>query len=177
MQLVIDETNRLATLVKRLLIFSRPIDKKLKPTDINKLINEVVSFLNMKMNEVKISASLFLTPDLPLIQADENSIKEVIINILDNSIEAMPEGGTIKISTRVDSDNERLSIEVDDQGKGISEDIISKVFDPFFTSKESGAGLGLYISYQIIKAHNGEISFSKNSGTGIKCTIKLPFSN
>lgn len=177
MQLVIDETNRLATLVKRLLIFSRPIDKKLKPTDINKLISEVVSFMNMKMNEMRISVVLFLTPDLPLIQADENSIKEVIINILDNSIEAMPDGGIIKINTRVDSENERLSIEVDDQGKGISEDIINKVFDPFFTSKESGAGLGLYISYQIIKAHNGEISFIKNTGAGIKCIINLPFSN
>lgn len=70
-----------------------------------------------------------------------------------------------------------LAIEVDDQGKGISSEIIDKVFDPFFTSKETGAGLGLSISYQIIKAHSGEISFSENPGAGMKCIIKLPVSN
>ncbi len=175
MQMVIDETNRLSTLVNRLLIFSRPIDKKLKPTDINKLLNEVVSFLSIERNDIKISASLDLAPDLPMIQADESTIKQVIINILENSIEAMPDGGTIKISTNIDHAN-KLTIEVDDEGKGISEDILNKVFDPFFTSKESGAGLGLSISYQIIKAHNGEIAFSKKSGNGIKCIIKLPLS-
>lgn len=176
MQLVIDETNRLSTLVKRLLIFARPIDKKKKPTDINKLIKEVVSFISMDINEIKITSILDLSPDLPLIQADESSIKEVIINILENSIEAMPEGGLIKVSTNIDSENNKLTIEVHDQGKGISEDIIDKVFDPFFTSKESGAGLGLSISYQIIKAHSGEITFLNNPDAGMKCIIKLPLS-
>jgi signal transduction histidine kinase len=176
MQLVIDETNRLSTLVKRLLIFSRPIDKKMKPTDINKLIKEVVSFISMDTNEMKIAPGLDLAPDLPLILADESAIKEVIINILENSIEAMPEGGLINISTGIDSENDRLTIEVDDQGMGISEDIIDKVFDPFFSSKESGAGLGLSISYQIVKAHNGEITFLHNPGPGMKCIIKLPLS-
>jgi signal transduction histidine kinase len=174
MQLVINETNRLSTLVKRLLIFSRPIDKKMKPTDINKLIREVVSFVSMGLNETDISVSLSLAPDLPMINTDESSVREVIINILDNSVEAMPDGGSIKISTAVDSENKKLVIEVDDQGEGISSDIIDKVFDPFFTSKETGAGLGLSISYQIIKAHNGEISFSENTGAGMKCIIKLP---
>ncbi len=176
MQLVIDETNRLTTLVKRLLIFARPIDKKKKPTDINKLVKEVVSFISMDTDEIKISQGLDLAPDLPLIEVDESSIKEVIINILENSIEAMPEGGLIKIKTYIDSEKNKLTIEVDDQGKGISEDIIDKIFDPFFTSKESGAGLGLSISYQIIKAHNGEITFLNNPGAGIKCIIKLPHS-
>lgn len=174
MQLVIDETNRLSTLVKRLLIFSRPIDKKMKPTDINKLVTEVVSFVSMGLSEADISVSLNLTPGLPLIDTDESSVREVIINIMDNSVEAMPDGGSLKISTGIDSENKKLVIEVADQGKGISSEIIDKVFDPFFTSKETGAGLGLSISYQIIKAHNGEISFSENHGAGMKCIIKLP---
>jgi signal transduction histidine kinase len=174
MQLVIDETNRLSTLVKRLLVFSRPIDKKMKPTDINKLIREVVSFVSMGLNGTDIEIVLSLSPDLPLIDTDESSVREVIINILDNSVEAMPDGGSIKISTGIDSENKKLAIEVDDQGKGISSEIIDKVFDPFFSSKETGAGLGLSISYQIIKAHNGEISFSENPGAGVKCIIKLP---
>ena len=177
MQLVINETNRLSTLVKRLLVFSRPIDKRMKPTDINKLIKEVVSFVSMGLIETGIPVSLSLTPDLPLIETDESSIREVIINDLDNAVEAMPDGGSIKISTGIDAEDNMLAIEVDDQGKGISSEIIDKVFDPFFTSKETGAGLGLSISYQIIKAHSGEISFSENPGAGMKCIIKLPVSN
>ncbi|NLE34550.1 MAG: hypothetical protein GX622_05570 [Bacteroidales bacterium] len=176
MQLVINETNRLSTLVKRLLIFSRPIDKMLKPTDINRLISEVAGFINTNLHETGISLELSLQPDLPLVETDENSIREVIINILDNSVEAMPEGGIIAISTGIDRANNKLIIEVKDQGEGISGEIIDKVFDPFFTSKETGAGLGLSISYQIIKAHNGEISFSENRDAGMKCIIKLPFS-
>jgi len=174
MQLVINETNRLSTLVKRLLIFSRPIDKRMKPTDINKLIKEVVSFVTMGLGETDISVKLSLSPELPMIGTDESSVREVIINILDNSVEAMPDGGSIKISTCIDKKENKLLIEVDDKGEGISRDIIDKVFDPFFTSKETGAGLGLSISYQIIKAHNGEISFRENRGGGMKCIIKLP---
>lgn len=176
MQLVIDETNRLSNLVKRLLIFSRPIDQKMKPTDINKLINEVVSFISVEINSNTISIELKLNTYLPLIQIDEGSVKQVIINVLENSIEAMPEGGIITISTDIDPDTKKIIIEVTDTGKGISEEIINKIFDPFFTSKESGAGLGLSISYQIIKAHNGEICFLNNPDNVTKCIIKLPLS-
>jgi len=176
MQMVIDETNRLSTLVKRLLIFSRPIDKKMKPTDINKLIDEVVSFISVERNNMTISIRENLNPVLPMIHTDENSIKQVIINVLENSIEAMPEGGIIGISSDIDAGNKKIIIEITDTGKGISEDIINMIFDPFFTSKESGAGLGLSISYQIVKAHNGEICFMKNPDKGTKCIIKLPLS-
>lgn len=174
MQMVIDETNRLSTLVKRLLIFSRPIDKKMVLTDINKLISEVVSFINIDRNYSRMSIESTLGDDLPLIMADENSIKQVLINVIENSIEAMPEGGAINIFSGYDSQNEKLIIRVVDEGKGIPDEIFNKIFDPFFTSKESGAGLGLSISYQIVKAHNGEICFSKNNGKGSICIIKLP---
>ncbi len=174
MQMVIDEINRLSTLVKRLLIFSRPIDKKMKLTDINKLINEVVSFISVERNNKTIAIGQNLKSDLPLIQIDESSIKQVIINVLENSIEAMPEGGTINIASDIDAGNKKVIIEIADTGKGISEEIINKIFDPFYTSKESGVGLGLSISYQIVKAHNGEICFLKNLDKGTKCIIKLP---
>ena len=176
MQMVIKETNRLSDLVKRLLIFSRPIDKRLKPTDINKLINEVVSFISIEKNTKTISIELSLCNGLPLIQIDESSIKQVIINVLENSLEAMPEGGVINISSGIEPENEIIIIEITDTGKGISEEISNKIFDPFFTSKESGAGLGLSISYQIVKAHNGEIVISNNPDKGTRCIIKLPVS-
>jgi two-component system, NtrC family, sensor histidine kinase HydH len=176
MQIVINETNRLTNLVKKLLIFSRPIDKKMKQTNINKLIEEVVEFINIERNNKSVTIDCDLNPDLPLILIDENSIKQVFINLVENSIEAMPDGGAINFISHKDATNEKIEIEISDTGKGIPEEIFNKVFEPFFTSKESGVGLGLAISYQIIKAHNGEISFLNNSGKGTKCIIKLPLS-
>jgi two-component system, NtrC family, sensor histidine kinase HydH len=176
MQIVINETNRLTNLVKKLLIFSRPIDKKMKQTNINKLIKEIVEFINIERNNNCVTINCDLNPDLPLILIDENSIKQVFINLVENSIEAMPDGGAINFTSRQDATKEKIEIEISDTGKGIPEEIFNKVFEPFFTSKESGVGLGLAISYQIIKAHNGEISFSNNSGKGTKCIIKLPLS-
>ena len=174
MQIVIDETNRLSNLVKRLLIFSRPIDKNLKQTDLNKLINEVVSFVNVERSNKKITVDCILNQSIPLLPLDGNSIKQVIINIIDNSVEAISEEGEIKIVTGFLAQEEKIILEISDSGNGIPEEIINKVFDPFFTSRESGAGLGLAISYQIIKAHNGEISLSNIPGGGAKCTIKFP---
>lgn len=172
MQLVINETNRLTSLVKRLLIFSRPIDKKMKMTNLNKLINEVVGFINIENNSIPVECNL--NPDLPLVSMDENSIKQVILNVLNNSIEALTESGRIIIATGLDKENENIEIQITDNGQGIPDEILNKIFEPFFTSKESGVGLGLAISYQIIKAHNGEISFMKNSDMGTRCIIKLP---
>jgi signal transduction histidine kinase len=172
MQLVIDETNRLAGLVKKLLIFSRPIDKKMKLANLNKLINEVVGFLNIENGKIQVECNL--NQDLPFVNIDENSIKQVIINILENSLEAMTNGGTININSALDKENDNIEIQISDNGQGIPDEILNKIFEPFFTSKESGVGLGLAISYQIIKAHNGEIFFENNSDRGTKCIIKLP---
>lgn len=174
MEMVINEINRMSNLVKRLLIFSRPIEKKMKQTDINKLIHEVINFINIDKISKNISVELGLDPELPFIPADENSIKQVLMNVLDNSIEAMTEGGKIAVISKRDEANGKISIEVSDTGEGISDEIKYKIFEPFFTSKETGSGLGLAISYEIIKAHNGEISFLKNGECGVTCIIKIP---
>lgn len=174
MKMVIDEINRLSNLVKRLLIFSRPIDKKMKLTEINKLISQVVNFVCLDRGNSLITIEQELDENLPLIPTDENSIKQVLMNVLDNSMEAMPEGGIIKMVSKMEPGNEKLTIEISDSGEGIPDELINKIFEPFFTSKTTGAGLGLAISYEIVKAHNGEINFSKNGERGTRCTIKLP---
>jgi signal transduction histidine kinase len=96
--------------------------------------------------------------------------------VLENAFEAMNSGGAINIITDNDFKNNRIVIRISDTGKGIPEEIINKVFEPFFTSKEAGVGLGLAISHQIVTAHNGEIYFSDNSDKGTDCIIKLPVS-
>ena len=174
MQMVINEINRMSNLVKRLLIFSRPIENKMKPTDINKLISEVSNFINIDRSINDISVELELYPDKLVVPADENSIKQVLLNVLDNSIEAMTNGGKITIISKIDVENEKVSIQISDTGEGIPDEIMNKIFEPFFTSKLTGSGLGLAISYESVKAHNGEISFLKNDDRGTKCIIKLP---
>ena len=174
MEMVINEINRMSNLVKRLLIFSRPIEKKMKQTDINKLIGEVINFINIDKSGKNISVELKLDPELPVIPADENSIKQVLMNVLDNSIEAMTGGGIISVISKRDAESGKIAIEISDTGEGIPDEIKYKIFEPFFTSKVTGSGLGLAISYEIIKAHNGEIGFLKNGERGARCIIKIP---
>jgi signal transduction histidine kinase len=134
----------------------------------------VVSFVNIERDNKKISVECNLSQHIPMLPLDGNSMKQVIINIINNSVEAITEKGRIDIISDFDPENGKIILEISDSGKGIPDQIINRIFDPFFTSKETGAGLGLAISYQIIKAHNGEIFFSNNSECGTKCTIKLP---
>ncbi len=174
MQMVIDETNRLSSLVNRLLIFSRPVEKNLKETDINILIDDVLKFLDYDKAGSKVTVIRNLNPDLPEIMIDENSMKQVLINILNNSYESMTDGGEIRVLTEYDYAGDTIIIQIMDNGIGIPEECLDEIFVPFFTLKDSGAGLGLAISDQIVKAHNGEISLVNLLSGGVRCVIKLP---
>ena len=172
--LVLDEINRLSSLVKRLVVFSRPIKKNFKPIDIRSLIEEVAGMVDMSNGHKNISIEKIFEKELPSINADGNTIKQVFINVLNNSIESIDKKGKITISTSYIHEKDMIKIDVCDTGKGIPEEIIDKIFEPFFTSKDTGTGLGLSISHEIIVAHKGSISFSKNDPLGIKCTVILP---
>ena len=175
--LVIDEINRLSDLVKRLVVFSRPIYKNLKPIRIDHTIEEIISLINYENSGKEIRINKKLLVDSPLVNADTNSLKQVLINIITNSIESIEERGEIMIETGFNEKESVVIIEISDNGKGIPDDILNNIFDPFFTSKETGTGLGLSISHEIIAAHGGSISFQKNKEKGTKCIITLPISN
>jgi len=174
MQMLIDETNRLSSLVNRLLIFSRPIEKNIKQSDINLLLDDVLRFLDYENEGSQIAVLRKFKSDIPLIDIDENSIKQVLINILNNSYESMPSGGKITVMSQYERDKNIVIIEICDLGTGIPEESLEEIFVPFFTLKETGVGLGLAISDQIVKAHSGEIIMVNNSPGGVKCIIKLP---
>lgn len=173
-QMVIDETNRLVSLVNRLLIFSRPIENKLKPTDINSLVAEVIAFLPMELNEKRVTIENRADYTLPLIPLDYSSIKQVLINIIQNSVDSIDKEGIIVITTSTTDNGKSIKVEVNDSGTGIPEEALSNIFDPFFTLKENGVGLGLAISYQIVKAHGGDITIKNRDTGGVSCLIKLP---
>lgn len=173
MEMVVNETNRLSNLIKRLLIFSRPINKKMISTNIFEQLKETVKILHIQKKNEDIKF-IFNNINIPNIEADINSIQQVFINIISNSMEAMPNGGCITINTQTIEDNSKIRIEFIDEGSGIPDHIIDKMLELFVTSKPSGVGLGLSISNEIIKAHNGEIFFKNRNQGGAKCTIILP---
>lgn len=172
MQLVINEINRLSNLVNRLLIFSKPVADNFTNTNINNLINDVLTFF--KTDRYTEKAEIIFLPDDSLhdIKIDPNKIEQVIINIISNAFDAIPSKGKIKIATSIK--NDFINIIITDDGKGIPDESKSNIFDPFFSTKDTGTGLGLSIAYEIIEAHKGKIEFSSKLNEGSTFTIFLP---
>jgi signal transduction histidine kinase len=154
-----------------LLDFARQSEPAISPTDINVEINKVLSILNFELKYIEVNTIL---PQLPYINCDPGQIRQVIMNILTNSIQAITVNGNITIETREENNN--VEIIITDNGCGIPEENLSKIFDPFFTTKKpgEGTGLGLSISYGIIKRHNGSIDVKSQVGKGATFIIKLP---
>ena len=174
LDMVISEIDRLSNLVKRLVIFSSPIIKNLIATNLTKLIEEVIGFFDLKSINKNIYIKIKSEKHLPSALIDVNSFKQVIINIITNSIESIEHSGNIQIQLKNDLKNKNIIIEIIDDGNGIQDDLLDKIFDPFFTLKEKGTGLGLTISHEIMSAHNGSIFFNNNKDKGVICTISLP---
>ena len=175
LDLVIEETQRCAKIVSGLLEFSRQTPPEMKIVSINDIINKTLILFESVLlaNNIKLETSL--TQELPMIMADESKIKQVLTNILLNSIDAMPNGGNLRIQSLLLPNRKFVEIEIKDSGIGIPKENLDRIFDPFFTTKKSkGTGLGLSISYGIIQQHNGtiEVNSEVNKGTIVK--IRLP---
>lgn len=175
---VIDESlegvDRVKQIVQDLKNFSRIDEAEWQWADIHAGIE---STLNIAWNEIKYKAEVHKEyGELPNIECVPSQINQVIMNLLVNSAHAMEEPGNIYI--RTSSQEDKITIQVEDDGSGISDDIIGKIFDPFFTTKEvgKGTGLGLSLSYGIIKKHNGELTVVSTPGKGTVFTIVLPVS-
>ncbi len=162
--------DRASTIAKELLQFSRQRETEIIPLNINDIITSTLTLLRYKLGDVIIHQKL---SDVPDVMGDPGKLEQVFINILNNSVEAMPNGGSISISTS--HSNSEVKIEISDTGIGISEENLPRVFDPFFTTKEigRGTGLGLSICHGIINQHNGTIDISSTAGKGTTVIIKL----
>jgi signal transduction histidine kinase len=124
--------------------------------------------------ERKISIEKFFDYDTPPLMLDKNSIKQVLLNIINNSIEAMPEGGVLTINTRYKESEKEVELVIGDTGIGISEETLSQVFQPFFTTKDKGLGLGLNIVQKFVKEHGGYITITSTPGMGTQVTLVFP---
>lgn len=162
---------RASVIARELLQFSRQRDSEFIPLNINSVLRGALTLLQYKLKDIVVRQDL---ADLPEVMGDAGKLEQVFINILSNSVEAMPGGGTISIATSRADGGVRLRIE--DSGPGIPEKNLSRVFDPFFTTKEvgTGTGLGLSICYGIIKEHHGTIDLAGAVEKGTAVTITIP---
>ena len=181
-QRIIAEINRIETLLKNLLSYAKPPIPQFAPIDVNRIIDNAVKAAKYSLkghtlgaNPLKAKGIEFVKEldDLPLIVADAAQLQQVTLNLLLNAVHAVPDGGTIKLTTSATLDDE-IRIDVADNGKGIAESDLEKIFLPFFTTKPKGTGLGLSICKRLIEQHNGTISVARNREGGLTFTIRLP---
>lgn len=168
---VSQEINRINELVGELLNFVKEPVLLREPVKLTKLINEVIALLTPQLDMQGISVKINHADQQPSVLLDKALIKQALLNICVNAIHAMPDGGTLVISTELSEGH--LTVSVEDTGCGIPEAIKDKIFDPFVTSKADGVGIGLSMCHKIVTAHGGRISAFSNAGSGSKFEITL----
>jgi two-component system NtrC family sensor kinase len=168
---------RCKVITHRLLGFARRMDITLESISINSLMKEVLSFLDQEALYRGIHIDLDLAESIPIIESDRGQLQQIFLNLINNAIDAIGKDGKVIIKTSK-RDEDTVQVDVIDNGKGIPQDIISHIFDPFFTTKDTGekrgTGLGLFITYGIIKKLGGHISVRSTVGTGTTFTVILP---
>jgi signal transduction histidine kinase len=173
------EIGRIESLLENLLDFARPPKPHFMPVDVSKILSSAVNFSRKRhpqsaddAEEIKIVNTV--EDDLPKIMADPMQLQQVFLNLLNNSFEAMADGGTLTISAFHDTPAKTIAIEISDTGKGISDELMGQIFKPFFTTKPKGTGLGLVISRQLIEQNGGTITVSSNRERGATFRVTLP---
>ncbi|HZQ96817.1 MAG TPA: ATP-binding protein [Candidatus Sulfotelmatobacter sp.] len=176
LDLIASESRRCGDLVKNLLTFSRTTPMNLQPTNLNQVIEQALRLVQHQLELSGIHVEEQLEPGLPLIPCDGAQIEQVLLALLMNAIDAMPQGGNLWISSAWSSEANQVRIVVRDDGAGIPPEILPRIFEPFLTTKETGrgVGLGLAISHSILERHNGTITVHSEAGRGTTFTVTLP---
>lgn len=168
-----EEIDRLNSIVVDFLFAVRPMDVRLRLAPINVIIEDVCKFVQYELESHRIVIKKQLGEYLPKLAVDENLIKQVLLNIIKNSMNAMEAiGGVLTIGTKLEGNH--VLITISDTGIGMDEQTMAKIFEPFFTTKSTGSGLGLTMVFKVVKEHHGDISVSSRLGEGTTFTISLP---
>lgn len=171
------QTKRCRSIIQSLLKFSRASRKEeFEPTDVNSILKETLMFTRHQVEKSKVRLVEKLAESLPLINGHSGQLQQVFTNLILNAVQAMPEGGTLAVDSRMCEDLKTVEISFTDTGVGIPEGHLDKIFEPFFTSKKvgEGTGLGLSVSYGLIKNHGGEIKVKSKKNQGTTFTVILP---
>jgi two-component system, NtrC family, sensor kinase len=169
------ETERIRKIVKNLLDFSKPKDANPKDSDINIVVQKTLTLVQNMIDVQNIETIVRLKEGLPHVFIDEHQVQQVLVNLITNAVQAMSSGGRLFVASRTGMNKDTIEITVKDTGKGIQPEFLSHIFDPFFSTKgEGGTGLGLSVSYGIIKNHRGNIRVESKPGVGTTFTVELP---
>jgi signal transduction histidine kinase len=174
LEIIINETLRCKTIIQDLLEFSREKEPEKVLANINRIIEKTLGMLENEFRLHHVNVKKFLSREMQDNLMDVNQMHQVFVNLLLNAVEATQENGEITIMSQIDQVRKRVRVEIADTGCGIPPEHISKVFEPFFTTKAKGTGLGLAVTYRIIRNHQGDIQVSSQPGEGTRFTIGIP---
>jgi signal transduction histidine kinase len=175
-QIIFEEVERLERILNGVLSFSKVSTTERKPEDFNAILDEILRSLRRELDQKRIRVEREWTQGLPLISCDKDQIKQVFLNLIQNAQDAMAGRGVITLRTYLASDEGGLWVvgEVVDSGRGIPTDVLQNIFNPFFTTKAQGTGLGLPITRRMVEAHGGRIEVDNRPGEGTTFRVKLP---
>ncbi|MBI4775570.1 MAG: ATP-binding protein [Deltaproteobacteria bacterium] len=173
---VLESVERSGAITKQLLGFARQFEPSISPLHLKEVMSEVLSFLGKEPLYRNISVHMDIPEDLPVIYSDRRSLQQIFLNLINNAIQAMNSGGLLDITARK-IQGDRVSISIQDNGRGISPENLKKIFEPFFTTRglNGGTGLGLSITYGLVRKLNGDITVHSELGVGTMFVITLPF--
>jgi PAS domain S-box-containing protein len=167
------EVERLIEMVSRILDFARKPDRKVEPTDAADLVRSVLTLSKKYLQHRSIGVEQEMALDLPQVLAAPGELKQVFLNLVVNAVEAMPDGGTLRIKSRETEDG-YLAISFADTGEGIPAQDLEHIFEPFFSTKKGSTGLGLSVSNSLVEAHGGRLTVESEIGVGTTLTVWLP---
>jgi signal transduction histidine kinase len=172
LKVVNEEVDRLNSIVVDFLFAVRPMNAEFRRGDFNDFLRELAEFVSFELEEAGVKLAMNLADNLPALDFDASLMKQAFLNLIKNAAAAMRGGGTLSVSTEK-AENE-VKINVADTGAGIPEEDFPKIFEPYFTTKENGTGLGLTVVFKVIKEHRGEINVQSREGEGTVFSITLP---
>jgi signal transduction histidine kinase len=172
LSIISEEVERLNAIVVDYLFAVRPMDTNPVMGNLNDLIHELITFVQYELIEAGIELEEDLGENLPDIRIDEKLMKQALLNIVKNALAAMPDGGVLTVVSQFKDG--LVALKISDTGSGISKERIQKIFEPYFTTKDNGSGLGLTLVYKVVKEHGGEIHVHSKENIGTTFTILLP---
>ncbi|MBI5834292.1 MAG: PAS domain S-box protein [Armatimonadetes bacterium] len=172
--IVIEEVQRLERILKNVMDFTAPGKPQLRPCQVNSVLGEVVAMQAPVLDEHNVRVAMHLADELPEVIVDPDKTKQVILNLVRNAIQAMGRDGTLTLSSRSVPEANQVEVVVQDSGPGIPEDKIEEIFNPFYTRKADGTGLGLAVSHKMVVDHGGELTCASRLGEGARFIIRLP---
>jgi signal transduction histidine kinase len=173
MRLVVEQLDRMESIVQKLLHFSKRRSPQLQNANMHDLLDQFVDDFRSDAKKQRVVIEREYGADNPTVPVDPKEIRKVFQNLLKNSLDAMADGGVLRIRTSSDDKHSALLVAVEDTGHGIEPEIASKIFDPFYTTKDSGVGLGLSIAYEIIRSHHGNIWYERGDQGGARFVVSL----